>query len=94
MYTWVNQSLLILPAPHSQASGTGLTTPASPSVDIQEIMNDDICAIGTRFTAVLAMGPSSTASEDDEVCWMGLGGLGKAGIFDGDWVSRANRSGY
>lgn len=47
---------------------------------------------GARFTAVPAAGPSAhaatTRDEGDErdVCWVGVGGLGRAGIFEGDWV--------
>lgn len=39
-----------------------------------------------RFTPVVAEG-KAIDGEGDDVCWMGVGGLGRAGIFEGDWVS-------
>ena len=53
---------------------------------------------GARFTAIPAAGPSANAlprrtsaggvdeGEERDVCWVGVGGLGRAGIFEGDWV--------
>lgn len=39
-----------------------------------------------RFIPVVAEGKAVDGGGDD-VCWMGVGGLGRAGIFEGDWVS-------
>lgn len=40
---------------------------------------------GIRFSAIRAHGPADREG-NDEVCWVGVGGLGRAGIFEGDWV--------
>ena len=70
-------------------------TPPSPPAQVEEVLGNggEMDMGGTRFTAVIAQGPSSTAfnskcsqHDDDDVCWLGVGGLGKAGIFEGDWV--------
>lgn len=46
---------------------------------------DGLDAALARFTAVAALGPGPSRI-GSEVCWMGVPGLGRAGIFEGDWV--------
>lgn len=63
--------------------------PASPAVPVEEVLLDDAEEpdSGTRFTAIPSSGPASSGtSEDVDACWVGVGGLGRAGIFEGDWV--------
>lgn len=77
---------------HSRSSdGSGSLTPrptgtVSPVANIDDVLADTGGAEGTRFMAVKAMGPSASDDEGSEVCWVGVAGLGRAGIFDGDWA--------
>lgn len=66
--------------------GRPLRTP-SPPVPVDDLLAAPIDN-GARFTAVRALGPSCSATnaEADSVCWVGVASLGRAGIFDGDWV--------
>ena len=68
--------------------GRGALTPPSPPVEPEQLAHEDD-ERNARFTAVQALGPSSSSSKGDDVdvCWMGLGGLGRSGIFENDWVS-------
>jgi peroxin-6 len=69
--------------------GTVVIPPPSPPARLKEMDNLDGMdenEVGTRFGAVRAMGPDSNRRNDD-VCWVSVGGLGRAGIFEGDWVS-------
>jgi peroxin-6 len=62
--------------------------PVSPVVPVEEVLLDgdaDEADSGTRFTAIPSAGPAGSG-EDVDVCWVGVGGLGRAGIFEGDWV--------
>lgn len=66
--------------------GTMIPVPPSPPAPLEELDDtDDDDMGGTRLTAVRAMGPSGSESIE-EVCWMSVGGLGRAGVFEGDWV--------
>ncbi|KAK6909470.1 hypothetical protein I203_103489 [Kwoniella mangroviensis CBS 8507] len=53
--------------------------PISPPTALDELVAEEV-ERGTKFSALMAQGG------DDGVCWMGVGGLGRAGIFEGDWV--------
>ena len=66
--------------------GSEVLTPPSPSANVTHILDDKIEPSGSRFTVVRAMGPSAIYIQCDDVCWLGVGGLGRAGIFEGDWV--------
>lgn len=76
-------------------NGYHFTAPSSPPAQAQEILGgeEETEEIGTKFSVMTAAGPSRVAkwkkesSREDDVCWMGVGGLGRAGIFEGDWVS-------
>lgn len=70
-----------------RAPGVTRTTSSSPPAVIGDALGDEGQPGGTRFTAMKAMGPSSSADEGNDVCWVGVAGLGRAGIFEGDWVS-------
>ncbi|ORX40700.1 P-loop containing nucleoside triphosphate hydrolase protein, partial [Kockovaella imperatae] len=60
----------------------------SPPVELDELELDREDDRYARFTAVRALGPSSSVDDLDnvDVCWMGLSGLGRSGIFEHDWV--------
>ncbi|WVR07789.1 hypothetical protein IAU60_004832 [Kwoniella sp. DSM 27419] len=61
--------------------------PASPPAQMDDFLLDGEPERGPRFTPVRAAGPAHQGSGSVErVCWMGVGGLGRAGIFEGDWV--------
>ena len=72
-------------------NGTALSIPSSPPAQIEQLLADEIDhdAGGAKFSVIVSAGPSTSMSsrEDENVCWMGVGGLGRAGIFEGDWVS-------
>jgi peroxin-6 len=68
--------------------GSTVLPPPSPPArvkDLDEMGRMEDNEVGTRFGAVRAMGPGGSGSQDD-VCWVSVGGLGRAGIFEGDWV--------
>ncbi|WVR00352.1 hypothetical protein IAU59_007495 [Kwoniella sp. CBS 9459] len=81
--------------------------PSSPPAVLTDLLPDDLdveemeAERGARFTPVRASGSGAMGCKDgsdgsgsDDVCWMGVGGLGRAGIFEGDWVLlRASGSG-
>ena len=83
----------------SSTSGTitprpGMLTPPSPPTSPNGTSkngdnNEAIFGHYAKFTAVCAHGPSSskTQSEENDVCWIGLNGLARAGIFENDWVN-------
>lgn len=87
------------PASHSSTSGSitprpnGFTLPPhSPPAQIHEVLGDDDteAVLGTRFNVIVAQGPPANervGGDVLDVCWMGVAGLGRAGIFEGDWVS-------
>jgi peroxin-6 len=67
--------------------------PQSPVIPVlgprdEEDMDGNGVDTGIRFSAVRAAGPGEGG---DEVCWVGVGGLGRAGIFEGDWVYMAGK---
>ena len=66
--------------------GSELMTPPSPSTEIMQTLADKVEPSGTKFTVVRAMGSSASENQRVDVCWLGIGGLGRAGIFEGDWV--------
>ena len=74
----------ITPRPNGYASHA----PPSPPAQVQELaIEDGLETGGKRFNVIIAAGPSSeTGGLDADVCWMGVAGLGRAGIFEGDWV--------
>jgi peroxin-6 len=80
---------------HSFTSGSTTPKPngtprsASPPAATGEVSGDEEEQGGVRFTAVVAAGGGEDGDNDD-VCWVGVGGLGRAGIFEGDWVSCRN----
>jgi peroxin-6 len=63
----------------------GIHSPVVPISDLSEDvdLNAHSSDSGIRFSAVRATGAGEGG---DEVCWIGVGGLGRAGIFEGDWV--------
>lgn len=66
--------------------GTAMPAPPSPPARLDGIVNNDEEETdGTRLSAVRAMGPAGSQTTE-EVCWMGVGSLGRAGVFEGDWV--------
>ncbi|RXK37810.1 hypothetical protein M231_04900 [Tremella mesenterica] len=81
---------------HSVTSSTsGSVTPrppGTPRTPSPPVAAEDLIPYeaenGARFTAVNALGPAASYSVVDEmdVCWVGVSGLGRAGIFEGDWV--------
>jgi len=87
------------PSSHSSTSGSitprpnGFAhPPQSPPAQVHQVLgeNESEDMLGTRFNVVVAQGPptecSKDADETQDVCWMGVAGLGRAGIFEGDWV--------
>lgn len=70
--------------PRPPNAGARPISPVAPvEVTLQHEESDDK---GMRFIPVVAEGKAVDGGGDD-VCWMGVGGLGRAGIFEGDWVS-------
>ena len=77
---------------HSSTSGsitprpgtTAQVAPSSPPAPVDEVLAESEVS-GTRFSVIVAAGPSPDG-DDENACWMGVGGLGRAGIFEGDWV--------
>jgi len=64
-----------------------VVTPSSPPA--RPLQMDDLDELdgyggGTKFGAVGAYG---AVDGQHDVCWVSVGGLGRAGIFEGDWVS-------
>jgi peroxin-6 len=71
--------------------GTRMPAPPSPPARLDEIVDgDEEDADGVRLSAVRAMGPTGN-DQGQEVCWMSVGSLGRAGVFEGDWVCRLDR---
>jgi peroxin-6 len=76
----------------SFSSSSGSLTPRpggrerseSPAKAVDELDDARMDIDGTRFVVVCA--GSAGSSRGEEVCWVGVGGLGRAGIFEGDWV--------
>ncbi|WWD19508.1 hypothetical protein CI109_103969 [Kwoniella shandongensis] len=65
----------------------GGRTPPSPPATYTEVLQDESeVERGARFTPVRAKGRMEGEIGDEDVCWLGVGGLGRAGIFEGDWV--------
>jgi peroxin-6 len=66
--------------------GATIRSPSPPArpLDMEDVDGLDVDVGGTRFGAVVASG---VAGGQDGVCWVSVGGLGRAGIFEGDWVS-------
>lgn len=62
------------------------SSPPARPLDMEDMDDQDADAGGMKFAAVVAQGP---ADAQDDVCWVSVGGLGRAGIFEGDWVSFA-----
>ncbi len=71
----------ITPRPYINGDG-----PGSPPAPPDELSADDKGRGGTEFRAMIASGPSSGMVQAEEVAWVGMSGLGRAGIFEGDWV--------
>ena len=65
--------------------GSRLSMPSSPAAGLQDLLAESEPS-GTRFAT---MGPSSNANQSSDACWIGIGGLGRAGVFEGDWVSQS-----
>lgn len=70
--------------PRPPGAGFRPSSPPARPHDMEDLDGMDADTAGTRFGAVVASGP--TGGQDD-VCWVSVGGLGRAGIFEGDWVS-------
>ena len=81
---------------HSISSTSGSITPRPPGIRIpappspptrpDELVDEDGDETdGTRLSAVRAMGVAG-GEDTGEVCWMSVGSLGRAGVFEGDWV--------
>jgi peroxin-6 len=87
------------PSSHSSTSGSITPKPngfghppQSPPAQVHDVLGEDNAeeSMGTRFNAVVAQGRPAGATnggDREDVCWMGVAGLGRAGIFEGDWVS-------
>lgn len=58
---------------------------ASPAVPVEELF-EEAGPSGCRFNA-LRVARRPVDVEEEDVCWVGVSGLGRAGIFEGDWVS-------
>jgi peroxin-6 len=67
------------------------SSPPARPLDLEDLDGMDADTAGTRFGAVVANGAAGT---QDDVCWVSVGGLGRAGIFEGDWVSSSWRGEY
>lgn len=59
------------------------SSPPARPLGLEDLDGMEAGAAGTKFGAVVANGPAGT---QDDVCWVSVGGLGRAGIFEGDWV--------
>jgi peroxin-6 len=70
--------------PRPPGAGFRPSSPPARPHDMEDLDGMDADTAGTRFGAVVANGP---AGRQDDVCWVSVGGLGRAGIFEGDWVS-------
>jgi peroxin-6 len=70
--------------PRPPGAGFRPSSPPARPHDMEDLDGMDADTAGTRFGAVVANGP---AGRQDVVCWVSVGGLGRAGIFEGDWVS-------
>lgn len=71
----------------------GLVSPvAQPTMLGDDADVEDESPQGVKFRAIAAMGPGPSVT-DDQVVWVGVGGLGRAGIFEGDWVSQITTNG-
>jgi len=80
----------------SVSSTSGSITPRPPGTVVipssppaRPLQMDDLDELdgyggGTKFGAVGAYG---AVDGQHDVCWVSVGGLGRAGIFEGDWVS-------
>ncbi|WRT70350.1 uncharacterized protein IL334_007348 [Kwoniella shivajii] len=53
--------------------------PPSPPAALDELVAEEV-ERGVKFAPIKAKGG------EDDVCWLGVSGLGRAGIFEGDWV--------
>ncbi|WWC91585.1 uncharacterized protein L201_006531 [Kwoniella dendrophila CBS 6074] len=61
--------------------------PLSPPTPLDDLVNiNEEPERGVRFNPIIAKGNSDTDKNQDDICWLGVGGLGRAGIFEGDWV--------
>jgi peroxin-6 len=81
--SWSSSSGSLTPRPR----GDRPESPAARNRDLDE-NEDEVGMGGTRFNAVRFGAGLGRGRAGDEVCWVGVGGLGRAGIFEGDWVSR------
>jgi peroxin-6 len=70
--------------PRPPGAGFRPSSPPARPHDLEDMDGMDADTAGTRFGAVVANGPTG---RQDDVCWVSVGGLGRAGIFEGDWVS-------
>lgn len=71
---------------------TQLHPPSSPPALPDNFYEGDMVdGSATRFSAIAAMGPNGSRADED-VCWVSVGGLGRAGIFEGDWVSHGSHT--
>lgn len=72
--------------------GTRIPAPPSPPARLDEMVDgEEDDTDGTGLTAVRAMGPAGNDTVAGEVCWMSVGSLGRAGVFEGDWVCHPRR---
>jgi peroxin-6 len=83
--SWSSSSGSLTPRPRGDR-------PESPAARVRDLdeNEDEVGMGGTRFNAVRSGTRMGRAGTGDEVCWVGVGGLGRAGIFEGDWVSRVS----
>nr|ODN94085.1 hypothetical protein L203_00260 [Cryptococcus depauperatus CBS 7841] len=63
----------------------GGVRPESPPAPIEQVLQNSVEERGVRFDLLPALGPG-VGEENEDVCWLSVGGLGRAGIFEGDWV--------
>jgi peroxin-6 len=70
--------------PRPPGAAMRATSPPARPLDLEDVDVSEADTGGTRFGAVVANGNAGTYSD---VCWVSVGGLGRAGIFEGDWVS-------
>ncbi|ODN81514.1 hypothetical protein L202_01936 [Cryptococcus amylolentus CBS 6039] len=79
-----------------------LTRQSTPPAPVDQVLGRQLDSLGgdddeaeergVRFDAVCAggkgveIGEGEGSGSGEDVCWLGVGGLGRAGIFEGDWV--------
>lgn len=63
--------------------GERIPSPVAAPDDVLQIESPDE---GMRFVAIPAAGRQPMDDDDNDVCYAGVWALGRAGVFEGDWV--------